>query len=205
MAHNYKQRMIETKRKSKNSKTVRNITKLRMRLDEMKGTTQNYSKHYMLQRKQAHNSIQCFVIKSREINNTERRNSSMTLIHPELLSVLILWFILQHIRTNPVKDFIEKQKKKNRNWSFAKTILLLNRIKISQIKINRKIIKLTDAGRDRSMGLKSGREWRKEVFVRVSLEIERRERARGVGLCCWGRKRDENRKFNSNVFVYFFS
>lgn len=46
MAHNYKQRMIETKRKSKNSKTVRNITKLRMRLDEMKGTTQNYSKHY---------------------------------------------------------------------------------------------------------------------------------------------------------------
>ena len=113
--------------------------------------------------------------------------------------------MIQHIRTNPVKDFIEKQKKKNRNWSFAKTILLLNRIKISQIKINRKIIKLTDAGRDRSMGLKSGREWRKEVFVRVSLEIERRERDRGVGLCCWGRKRDENRKFNSNVFVYFFS
>ena len=34
---------------------------------------------------------------------------------------------------------------------------------------------------------------------------ERRERDRGVGLCCWGRKRDENRKFNSNVFVYFFS
>ena len=99
MAHNYKQRMIETKRKSKNSKTVRNITKLRMRLDEMKGTTQNYSKHYMLQRKQAHNSIQCFVIKSREINNTERRNSSMTLIHPELLSVLILWFILQQSAT----------------------------------------------------------------------------------------------------------
>ena len=90
MAHNYKQRMIETKRKSKNSKTVRNITKLRMRLDEMKGTTQNYSKHYAAEKTGSQFNSQCFVIKSREINNTERRNSSMTLIHPELLSVLIL-------------------------------------------------------------------------------------------------------------------